>query len=87
MTMVVSTESYNKRTRYLWFREIPKPARKTRYVEVVSLSQSLLLGTILWYGTWRQYVFEPEPETVWNVDCLKDVRTVIEELKAERREG
>lgn len=74
----------DKRTKYLRFRELARPGRKTRYVEIISLSQGLLLGTILWYGAWRQYVFEPEPDTVWNNDCLLDVQQVLAELRADR---
>ena len=29
------------------------------------------LGAIRWSGAWRQYVFEPEPNTQWSSGCKK----------------
>jgi hypothetical protein len=76
-------ELLSKRTRYLWFREVAKPGRKTRFVGVVSISSGDVLGVIEWYGAWRQYIFEAAPDTVWNIDCLREVETVLSELNAD----
>jgi hypothetical protein len=33
-------------------------------------SSGFVLGRIAWYRPWRQYVFFPVEETLYNVDCL-----------------
>jgi hypothetical protein len=30
-----------------------------------------VLGEIRWYAPWRRYALYPEPETVWEQDCLR----------------
>ena len=35
---------------------------------VFSESSGDRLGTIRWFGRWRQYAFYPEPETLYNPD-------------------
>ena len=31
------------------------------------------LGGIKWSGRWRQYVFEPKQDTMWNWSCLRGI--------------
>lgn len=66
---------------------IPKTIarRKTAYVEIRSKSNGVMLGSIEWYGAWRQYCFWPLVTTVWSTGCLEQVKTEIERLMAERR--
>jgi hypothetical protein len=73
-------------SRYLDFREGP-PAGKTGRWFVVSWSRGDSLGVIKWFGRWRQYCFFPEPETVWNRDCLKDVTAFIAKQMEARKRG
>jgi hypothetical protein len=71
---------------YLVFEKQERPAdRKTDRWDVQSRDHGSQLGTIAWYGPWRCYVFEPEWDTVWSVDCLRDVAAFIEARMAERR--
>lgn len=51
---------------------------KTLIFHVKSKSSGTLLGTIKWYGAWRQYCFYPEPSTIFNRGCLKDIENYIE---------
>ena len=37
------------------------------------------LGTIRWYGAWRQYAFFPERETIWNRDCLRQMAEALDD--------
>ena len=37
----------------------------------------LLLGEIRWYAPWRRYVFAPASATLFDADCLGEVRTFI----------
>ncbi len=55
------------------FEQFPSPTGKTSIYKVVSKVNGTLLGTISWYGRWRQYVFEAEPNMVWSYGCLNDV--------------
>ena len=36
-----------------------------------------VLGKVCWYSPWRQYVFEPEPRTLFNATCLTELRTFL----------
>jgi hypothetical protein len=66
-------------TKYLSFRLVPsRPGAKTGRWEVVSQSSGVVLGTIKWYGAWRQYCFFPEGQTLYNVDCLVAVADRVE---------
>jgi hypothetical protein len=60
---------------------------KTRRWGVFSLLHGDRLGTVSWYGRWRQYTFAPEPETVWNKDCLRDLAAFLEKAMSERGQG
>lgn len=71
---------------YLRFERLPTGAhRKTGIWLVLSLSSELALGVILWRGGWRQYVFEPDADTVWSDGCMTEVQTKIRELMEERK--
>jgi hypothetical protein len=71
---------------YLWLQEFPPvPGRKTVSVLVLLKSSGMTLGNILWHRHWRQYVFEPEPNTVWSDGCMIEVQTKIRELMAARK--
>ena len=71
---------------YLRFVEIPKrEGAKTRVIAVHAVRGDLLLGTIKWFGRWRQYTFWPEPETIFNRECLHHITGLITFLNAEPR--
>jgi len=63
---------------YFQFREIDVPTKTKRW-DIISKSSGFRLGTIKWYGAWRQYCFFPDRMTIWNTDCLQDIRTFIKE--------
>lgn len=66
---------------YIYFIEIADTG-KTKVISVESRSGGYRLALIKWYPNWRQYVFEAEPNTVWNAGCLRDVESYIEGLMA-----
>ena len=70
--------------KYLIFRELPNPGRKTKIVVVNSARSGKRLASIHWYGAWRQYTLWPEPDTIWNDGCLRDILEYMAEMKAER---
>jgi hypothetical protein len=69
---------------YVEFRLFEKKA-KTAVYEVVSKSTGEVLGTIMWYGPWRQYTFDPNDNTTWSSGCLKQVIAFLDKLMLERR--
>ena len=58
---------------------------KTCVWNVVSKNNGIILGTIKWYGPWRQYCFYPCYETIYNKDCLNVIIEFIKENKDKRR--
>ncbi len=45
------------------------------------------LGTIAWYGLWRQYTFDPVQGSTFNRDCLLDIAAYLERINKAHREG
>ena len=58
-------------------------SRKTEIWEVRSRYGMFILGIIKWYTRWRQYVFFPEPDTVFNNQCMDEIMTRLSELNKE----
>ena len=70
---------------YMEFKQLPvHPHRKTSMWGCVGISGDSL-GTVKWFGRWRQYCFYPEPETIFNRGCLADVDHFIMQLMDERK--
>lgn len=74
----------NEMDKYIYFEVIEeKPKTKVWAIfDKTCLSQQ---GIIKWYGSWRQYCFFPEVETVWSTGCLQDVIDFIEKEKRTRQ--
>lgn len=60
-------------SRYLEFKEDEEGE-----LMVVSKAQRALLGQIVFYPAWKQYVFEPVSHAMFNDECLKDIFQVIQ---------
>ena len=75
-----------KETKYLTFASENIKGRRTKIIHIINKSNINEIGTIEWYGNWRQYCFMPSLEfnTVWNNTCLTDVVSVINKLMKER---
>lgn len=71
-------------SKYLEFKQIVYEG-KTKRFEVISKSKGDLLGRIMWYGAWRQYIFSPSYPTIWNKNCLNDIEKFLQELMDERK--
>lgn len=70
---------------YLVLEQVPDDKKKTMMIDVLSRRHGDKLGTIKWYGPWRQYVFTPEPGTLYSAGCLADIETSIVELMNDRK--
>jgi hypothetical protein len=71
-------------SRWVRFEPVDNPGRKTRVWEVWSVG-GVRLGEIKWWGRWRAYCFFPEEDTLYNMECLKDIAIFIDQQMAERR--
>jgi len=69
---------------YLEFKQVSYEG-KTKRFEVISVKHRYSLGRISWLGSWRQYVFSPAFETIWNRECLKDIQDFLQQLMDERK--
>ncbi len=45
------------------------------------------LGTVKWFGRWRQYCFFPAEEAVFSVGCMNDIIDFIKQLESLRNEA
>ena len=60
------------------------PSGKTSLWEVTNKENGSLLGSIKWWGAWRQYVFLPADDCVFNRGCLRDLAAFLDEAMAAR---
>ena len=51
---------------------------------VLSKRQNSILGEIRFYQPWKQYVFEPVPNALFNDECLTDI---IQQIKSLNTQG
>lgn len=60
--------------------------RKTKIIHLISNGDvEVLLGVIKWLGSWRQYCFFPETNTLYSNECLKDIKEFLEKLNKEAK--
>lgn len=54
-----------------------KPGIKTDSWDIVNNKSNDVIGTIKWYGAWRQYCFYTMGGCIFNTGCLKNIDTFI----------
>lgn len=69
---------------YIIIRQIPSK-NKTFVFDVLNKRYLDRIGSIRWYGPWRQYCFEPAALTVFSMGCMADITAFIVRLMDERR--
>jgi len=70
---------------YLRFDEQPHVG-KTKVFACRNRCSGDRLGTVGWYGAWRQYVYYHDRSgIVYSAGCLRDIAEFLEALMAERR--
>lgn len=62
---------HSHESKYLNFFILDKKPKT--YVIGIKTKYSVPLGELKWHGPWRQYVFESEPNCIFNVGCMTDV--------------
>lgn len=73
-------------SKWIRFDEVAEvaPGRRTVVWRVVNKETNAYLGAVRWYGPFRQYSFEPEPFTVFERTCLRDIADFCEARTRER---
>jgi len=69
---------------YIEFKLIDKKT-KTSVYSVENIKSEMSLGTIQWYGAWRQYCFFPIPHTIFNIGCMEYIIKFIQKLMEEKK--
>ena len=64
--------------KFIHFRAIPHSGKS---YECVNNRHGDILGKVTYEYSWKQYIFEPEPDTTFSVDCLQDIIHFIGQLK------
>jgi len=64
--------------------QCPIPGRKTSLFDVIGNSGKL--GTIAWFGRWREYCFYPQAEAVWSAGCLAEIKQALDVLNARHKD-
>lgn len=53
---------------------VPSPSGKTQVWSIFD-RRGTLIGTVSWYGPWRQYSFRPTAESIFNSSCMTELAT------------
>ena len=60
----------------LTFEPIQLP---TRYItKAWEVKGNVKLGVVKWYAQWRRYVFYPEKDTLFDSDCMNQIKTFLD---------
>lgn len=62
------------------------PERRTARYVVRANGSGIFLGTVKWYAPWRRYSFFPEPETIFEHECLRAIAEFCEQATRARGE-
>ncbi len=60
-----------------------RPGQKTERWDVEATDGGVL-GEIKWFSRWRRYCFFPQPETVFEQVCMREIGEFIEERTRDR---
>lgn len=59
---------------YIAFQEVSNPGHKTRKWAILNTETKANLGSIVFHGAWRKYVFQPGfPFVIFDAKCLQDI--------------
>jgi len=70
---------------YIYFEDFGSTKLKTKQVRVMTKSKDERLGVIMWFSSWRRYVFWPEIGTFFSASCLEHINRKIKQLVAQRK--
>lgn len=79
-----NTES-GEETKYLIFAPLAvRPEMKTR-IWAVKPKTGGIIGTVRWFGPWRQYALFPVMNSIYERQCLRDIADFCERKTKEHR--
>lgn len=70
-------ETMTKNSEYLRFRKHERPEWKTYEVIVEKKEHFNTLGRLVYHAGWRQYVFEPDSDTIYSLGCMQDIENTL----------
>lgn len=65
----------------------PSKSGLTRTYSVSSAASKEVIGFIKWYGPWRRYCFFPGTDTVWDSNCLGEIKAYLDECNENYKAG
>ena len=77
-------KEHDKRTKYMTFELVDRKPKTTEW-DVVNNKSGALLGTVAWYGPWRQYVFEAIDQPIFNNGCLVELTDFLTDLNTQQK--
>jgi hypothetical protein len=60
-------------------------AGRTTTIWAVRGDEGDFLGDVRWWGAWRQYVFQPQPHTIFHGGCLEDITAFLKKQNVAAR--
>ena len=88
MAFIKNVIIYESTPTVVYINQCHSPGKKTNSYAVRRNDKTgagHYIGGIIWSGAWRQYVFEPEPETQWSKSCLDGISPFLNKINAKHR--
>lgn len=63
-----------------WIRFQKGPRQEGRLTDtwaIFAIQGGDFLGAVKWYSGWRRYVFAPDPDAIFEQDCLRDIANFL----------
>jgi hypothetical protein len=68
-----------KKYKHIHIDKLPNELRDDKPVYgIFNNNSSDMIGLLIYYGGWKQYVFEATPDCIFSVSCLLDIIDYIE---------
>lgn len=75
-------------SKWIEFALVPPGLKAKTHVWLVwTKDGAITLGRVRWFSRWRQYCFQPEPHTVFERQCLRDIATFCEDETKKHRDA
>ncbi len=72
-------------SKWIFFEKYEDTGKTQKYNIKTKTNPPIKIGVVKWFGRWKQYSFYPEPDTIFEKQCLKDIIAFIENLMLERK--
>jgi hypothetical protein len=66
-------------SKWIEFVPVDNAGRLTKIWKVVTKDGAVTLGVVKWFTNWRKYSFYPATDTIFEEDCLGDIREFLKE--------